>query len=67
VTLSRRTVTAGAVVAGLVVLAALSVPIAVGPTVKNRLLAALGDRFESAVDVESLRVSMLPRPRISGD
>jgi len=66
VTLSRRTVTAGAVVAGLVVLAALSVPIAVGPTVKNRLLAALGDRFESAVDVESLRVSMLPRPRITG-
>ena len=65
-TLNRRTVTAGAAVAGLVVLAALSVPIAVGPSVKHRLLDALGDRFESAVDVESLHVSMLPRPKISG-
>lgn len=43
-----------------------SLPIAVEPRIKQRLVNALGERFDSEVQLESLTVSLLPRPRISG-
>jgi hypothetical protein len=63
-TLSRRNLT---IVAGLVVVLLLgTLPIAIEPHIKQRLLNALSERFDSDVEVESLQVSLLPRPRISG-
>jgi hypothetical protein len=36
------------------------------PQVKERLLAALNERFESKVEMTSLDVSIVPRPRVAG-
>jgi hypothetical protein len=63
VTLSRRTVTAIAGVAAVILLILLSLPIAVEPRIKQRLVNALGERFDSEVQLETLTVSLLPRPR----
>ena len=64
--LSRRTLIALAGVAVVLLLLLLSLPIAVEPRVKQRLVNALGERFDSEVQVETLTVSLLPRPRLSG-
>ena len=64
--LSRRTLTAIAGAVGLVLLVLLSLPIAVTPRIKQRLVNALAERFDSEVQLESLTVSLLPRPRLSG-
>ena len=64
--LSRRNLTAIAGGVGLVLLVLLSLPIAVEPRIKQRLVKALGERFDSEVQLESLTVSLLPRPRLSG-
>jgi hypothetical protein len=63
---SRRTIVGASIAAGLVLAVLLSLPIAVEPRIKRRLLDALGERFDSRVDVQVLTVSLLPRPRISG-
>ena len=63
--LSRRSLTAIAGV-GAVLLFAVSLPITVEPRIKQRLVNAVGERFDSEVQLESLTVSFLPRPRISG-
>jgi hypothetical protein len=63
--LSRRNVTAIAGVA-VVLLLLFSLPIAVAPHIKQRVVNALGERFDSKVQLETLTVSLLPRPRISG-
>jgi hypothetical protein len=65
VTLSRRGRTALAALAACL-LVLLCLPIAVTPRIKARLVQALGERFDSDVEVESLAVSILPLPRISG-
>ena len=44
----------------------MSLPIAIEPRIKQRLVNALGERFDSEVQLESLTVSLLPRPRLSG-
>ena len=63
----RRTVLRLVVVAALVVIVLLfSLPIALTPGVRGRLTQALGERFESQVEIASLRVSILPRLRVSG-
>jgi hypothetical protein len=65
VALSRRnTAIAGVVVILLLIL--FSLPIAVEPRIKQRLVNALGERFDSDVQLEALTVSFLPRPRLSG-
>ena len=65
--LSRRTLTAIAGVAALILLILFSLPIAVEPRIKQRLVNALGERFDSEVQLETLTVSLLPRPRLSGE
>ena len=62
-----RTLTRRVVVAALIVVVLLfSLPIALTPGLRGRLTQALGERFESEVEVASLRVSILPRLRVSG-
>jgi hypothetical protein len=64
-TLSRRSLWASAGIA-LVLLLLLSLPIVVAPRLKARLVNALGQRFDSTVQLETLTLSLLPRPRLSG-
>ena len=63
---NRRYLAGGALIAGAIVLLLLSWPIAVGPHLKRRFVQAVGERFESHVDVQTLSVSIFPRPRLSG-
>jgi hypothetical protein len=63
--LSRRSLAAIAAVAVILPLL-LSLPIVVTPRIKQRLVNALGERFDSTVQLETLTVSILPRPRLSG-
>jgi hypothetical protein len=55
---------------GAVVLIALAVALTWGvratPLVRERLLAALNERFASKVDVQTLDVALVPRPRVNG-
>ena len=66
VALSRRNLTAIAGGAVILLLLLFSLPIAVEPRIKQRLVNALGERFDSEVQLETLTVSLLPRPRLSG-
>jgi AsmA-like C-terminal region len=66
VALSRRTFTAIAGVAAVILLILFSLPIAVEPRIKQRLVNALGERFDSEVQLDTLTISLLPRPRLSG-
>jgi hypothetical protein len=63
---SRRNLTTIAAVVGFILLVVFSLPIAVEPHVKQRLVNALGERFDSEVQLETLTVSVFPRPRLSG-
>jgi hypothetical protein len=63
--LSRRSLAAIAGAAVILVIL-LSLPIVVAPGIKQRLVEALGQRFDSQVQLETLTVSLLPRPRLSG-
>jgi hypothetical protein len=63
----RRVVLYALLVVGLLVLLFLTLPITLTPSVRTRLIAALNERFDSKVDVASLRVSVLPRVRVAGD
>ena len=55
-------------VAALVVAVILfSLPIAITPGLRARLTDALGERFGSDVELATLRVSLLPRLRVSSD
>src|SRR6187402_131903 len=63
--LSRRNRIAIAGVA-VILLFLLSLPIVVEPRIKQRLVKALGERFDSEVQLETLTVSLLPRPRLAG-
>lgn len=66
--LLRRPAARGFIVAAIIVVAIiLSLPIALTPSLRDRLTEALGQRFESDVDLASLRVSILPRLRVSGE
>jgi hypothetical protein len=64
-TLSRRSLAASAGIA-VVLLILLSLPIVVAPRIKQRLVNALGERFDSQVQLETLTISLLPRPKLSG-
>jgi hypothetical protein len=44
----------------------LSLPIALTPSLRGRLTGALSERFDSKVELASLHVTILPRPRVSG-
>jgi hypothetical protein len=56
------------IIAALVVVAIiLTVPITLTSSLRGRLEAALGERFDSTVEMHSLRVSILPRLRVVGD
>ena len=46
--------------------ALLALPLALTPGLRGRLTAALGERFDADVEVESLHVSALPRLRLQG-
>lgn len=58
----RRFIVATVIVVALI----LSLPWALTPGLRGRLTQALGDRFESDVEIASLHVSILPRLRVSG-
>jgi hypothetical protein len=63
--LSRRTL---AVIAAAAVplLLLFSLPVVFEPRIKQRLVNAIGERFESDVQVDTLTVSLLPTPSVSG-
>ena len=63
----RRIVLYALLVVGLLALLFLTLPITLTPSVRTRLIAALNERFDSQVDVASLRVSVLPRVRVAGE
>jgi hypothetical protein len=63
----RRIVLYTLLVVGLLVLLFLTLPITLTPSVRTRLIAALNERFDSKVDVASLRLSVLPRVRVAGE
>jgi hypothetical protein len=63
----RRIVLYTLLVVGLLALLFLTLPITLTPSVRTRLIAALNERFDSKVDVASLRVSVLPRVRVAGE
>jgi hypothetical protein len=58
-----RLVLVSAIIVAVVVL---SLPIALTPSLRTRLTQSLAERFDSDVDLASLRVSVLPRLRVSG-
>jgi hypothetical protein len=64
--MDRRWRRLGALAAVLVIIV-LTLPIALTPGVRGRLTAALSERFESDVEIEALRVSVLPRLRVQGE
>jgi hypothetical protein len=56
------------IIAALIVAAVLlTIPITLTSGLRGRLEAALGERFDSTVEMRSLRVSVLPRLRVVGD
>lgn len=59
---ARRAIVAALILLGLI----LSLPIALTPGLRGRLTQALGVRFESDVELQSLHVSLLPHLRVSG-
>lgn len=66
-TASRRRPALWIIGAALVVVAIFfSLPLALTPSLRARLTAALGERFGSDVELESLRVAVLPRLRVTG-
>jgi hypothetical protein len=62
----RKWILTAAGLGALVVIAVLTIPITLTPGVRAKLTAALEERFDSDVELESLRVSMLPRLRVAG-
>jgi hypothetical protein len=67
VALTRRNIIAIAGIAVVVLLLLLlALPVAVGPRIKQSLVNALAERFDSEVQLETMTISLLPRPRISG-
>ena len=62
---NRRRLRQAALVAVAILIVILTLPIALAPRVKQRLLDAVGERFESQVEVATLSVSVLP-PRLTG-
>jgi hypothetical protein len=63
----RRTILFSLIIIGLLVTLVLTLPITLTPSVRNRLIAALNERFGSKVEIASLRVSILPHVRVSGE
>jgi hypothetical protein len=66
VALSRRTLTVIAGISVTILVLLLSLPIVVGPRIEQHLLSAVSERFDSDVQVDTLTVSLFPRPRLSG-
>lgn len=62
----RKWILTAAGLAALVVIAILTIPIALTPGLRAKLTAALEERFDSDVELQSLHVSMLPRLRVAG-
>jgi hypothetical protein len=62
----RKSIAVTAGLAALLVIVALTIPIALTPGLRARLTDALEERFDADVELESLHVSMLPRLRVAG-
>jgi len=64
---NRRRLYGGiALIAGLIAIGLAALPIPLTPRLRTRLIAALGERFDSQVDLKSLHVSVFPRLRLTG-
>jgi hypothetical protein len=63
---SRKVIGSTAIVAVVLVALVLTLPITLTPGLRGRLTAALSERFDSDVQLESLRVSVLPSLRVTG-
>jgi hypothetical protein len=55
-----------AIVVAVLVALVLTLPITLTPGLRTRLTNGLGERFESQVELEALRVAVLPRLRVTG-
>ncbi len=62
----RRPTSIAAAAVLILLIGALTLPWSLGPHIKHRLMDAVGERFGSDVEVESIAISMLPRPRVRG-
>jgi hypothetical protein len=62
----RKVLGSTALVVAVLIALVLTLPITLTPGLRARLTAGLGERFDSQVELESLRVSVLPRLRVSG-
>jgi len=62
-----RRLAVGLLLATLLVVFVLTLPITLLPGLQNRLTTALGERFDSQVEVKALRISMLPHLRMTGE
>lgn len=63
---TKRRLASLGLLAGIVVLLALTLPVPLTPQLRTRLTASLGERFNSQVDLKSLHVSVFPRVRVTG-
>jgi hypothetical protein len=64
---NQRRIRLGVLAAALLVALVAMLPVTLTPGVRARLTGALGERFDSDVDIQALRVSVLPRLRVSGE
>ena len=62
----RSLLLVGLVLLAIVAAVFLSTATRLSPTVRDRIISALNERFASRVDVESLQVGVFPRPELSG-
>jgi hypothetical protein len=63
----RRVILYGLLVVGILFALFLTLPITLTPSIRHRLLAALNERFDSKVEIASLRLAVLPHVRVEGD
>src|SRR5687768_5715244 len=62
----RRGILVALILAAIIAAVLISIATRITPHVRDQAGAALNDRFQSDVEVESLQVSVFPRPEVSG-
>jgi hypothetical protein len=65
--IATRRLRAGLLLIALLILFGLTLPITLRPGLQTRLTAALGERFDSQVELKALRISVLPYLRVAGE
>ena len=65
--IASRRLRLGLLLIALLILFGLTLPITLRPGLRTRLTAALGERFDSQVELKTLRISVLPYLRVAGE